>query len=148
MILSERHMQNGRACFEGEQVTPTPGEHYANDAPLAPCNLPCCSGPNSFSPAYRFSDSNPTSVRHKFIRHKWHETASQSELHEQGHICEQQRRDSSSARELFRAATGSHCTVSRRELQLQSKPTRHVLPSRWCCQVAMRRAAMERHRDV
>ena len=61
---------------------------YATHAPLAPLSLRSCSICNPPFPADRFSDSISAPAGHEFIRQKQHQTARQSELHEQRHLCE------------------------------------------------------------
>src|ERR1039458_7983841 len=149
MILTEGRRQDAETCFEGEQVTPIQGENYATHAPLASVILRSCSSCNPAFPADRFSDSILASAGHEFNRHKQGQTEhSQGELHQQWYVCEQQRADCSETRELLRATTRSHCAVPRWKLQLQPEPTRHLLPSWWCCQVALNPAMTSRNEEI
>lgn len=82
----ERSPKIAQACFfEGEQATRIQGENYA---PLAAAILPSCLIRSSAFPGDRFSDSILDPTGHEFIRHKQRQSARQSELHKQRHVCE------------------------------------------------------------
>jgi hypothetical protein len=138
MILAEGHWQDCLDLLRGGASHSDLGRGlYATHAPLASVILPSRLIHNPAFPADRFSDSILTPAGHEFIRNEQHQTARQSELHEQRHLCEQQRADCSATRELLWPPTRSHRAVSRWKLQLQPEPTRHLFSSRRCCQVAL-----------
>jgi hypothetical protein len=137
-LKSKAVAKDGPTCFEGERVTPTQGEDYATHAPFA---IVCLRSRSSRNPAFstdRFSDSIFFSAEHEFNRHRGHRTEHrQGKLHEQRHVCEQQRADCSETGELFRTTMRSHRTVSRWKLQFQPQPTWDMFTSRRCSQMAI-----------
>ena len=114
------------------------GGDCATHAPFAQlCLRPCTCRDSAFS-ADCFPDATAISIECKFVSRKQYQTEHrQGELHEQWHLCEQQRADCSETGELLRAAEGSHRAVSRWKLQLQHQPTRYVFAPRRRRQMAL-----------
>jgi hypothetical protein len=83
-------------CFEGERVTPTQGEDYAIQEPLASVYLRSCSCCHPAFPSDRFSDSIFASSEHESNRNKQRKDEhGQGELLRQRYVSEQERADCS-----------------------------------------------------
>jgi hypothetical protein len=149
MILAEGHRQDCLDLLRGGASHSDLGRGlYATHAPLASVILRSCSIRNPAFPADHFSDTILAPAGHEFIRQKQHQAAWQSELHEQRHLCEQQRADSSATRELLRATTRSHRAMSRWKLQLQPEPKRNVFTSWWGREMALVYLGRDRSRNA
>lgn len=60
-----------------------------------------------------------------------------TEMYGQRNLCEQQGRNGKAPPELLGSSHRRNRPMSRRKLQFQPEPTRHLLPSRWRCQMAL-----------